>query len=75
MRSTASPRYPDIAFRKASLNELSAATGLKFNIVNRLLVNANLLFRLNSGRPGRQGLAAHRARVRVLVMPREDRRA
>ena len=40
--------YPDIAFRNASLNELSAATGLKFNIVNRLLVNANLLFRLNS---------------------------
>ena len=40
--------YPDIAFRKASLNELSAATGLKFNILNRLLVNANLLFRLNS---------------------------
>ena len=40
--------YPDIAFRKDSLNELSAATGLKFNIVSRLLLNANLLFRLNS---------------------------
>ena len=40
--------FPDIAFRKDSLNELSAATGLKLNIVNRLLVNANLLFRLNS---------------------------
>ena len=40
--------FPDIAFRKESLNELSAATGLKINILNRLLVNANLLFRLNS---------------------------
>jgi hypothetical protein len=40
--------FPDIAFRKDSLNELSAATGLKINILNRLLVNANLLFRLNS---------------------------
>ena len=40
--------FPDIAFRKDSLNELSAATGVKVNIVNRLLVTGNLLFRLNS---------------------------
>ena len=40
--------YPDIAFRKDSLNELSAATGLKVNVVNRLIVTGNLLFRLNS---------------------------
>jgi len=40
--------FDDIAFRKGSLHELSAATGLKLNIVDRLLLNANLLFRLNS---------------------------
>jgi hypothetical protein len=39
---------PDIGFRRGSLHELSAATGLKVNIANRLLVNANLLFRLNA---------------------------
>jgi hypothetical protein len=39
---------PDIAFRKGTLHELSAATGFKLNIGNRLLVNGNLLFRLNS---------------------------
>ena len=40
--------FPDISFRKDSLHELSAATGVKVNIVNRLLVTGNLLFRLNS---------------------------
>ena len=40
--------FADIAFRKGSLHELSAATGFKLNIVDRLLLNANLLFRLNS---------------------------
>jgi hypothetical protein len=40
--------FSDIAFRKGSLHELSAATGFKLNIVDRLLLNANLLFRLNS---------------------------
>ena len=40
--------FPDIAFRKRTLHELSAATGFKVNIADRLLVNANLLFRLNS---------------------------
>lgn len=41
--------FPDIAFQKRTLNEVSAATGFKLNIADRLLVNANLLFRLNSG--------------------------
>jgi hypothetical protein len=40
--------FSDIAFRKGGLHELSAATGFKLNIVDRLLINANLLFRLNS---------------------------
>jgi hypothetical protein len=40
--------FADIAFRRGSLHELSAATGFKVNIVDRLLLNANLLFRLNS---------------------------
>jgi hypothetical protein len=40
--------FADIAFRKGSLHELSAATGFKLNIVDRLLLNGNLLFRLNS---------------------------
>jgi hypothetical protein len=38
----------DIAFRRRGLNELSAATGFKLNIADRLLVNANLLFQLNA---------------------------
>ncbi len=40
--------FSDIAFRKGNLHELSAATGVKLNIVDRLLLNANLLFRLNA---------------------------
>ncbi len=40
--------FSDISFRRRTLNELSAATGLKLNIANRLLVNANLLFQLNA---------------------------
>ena len=59
--------FPDIAFRKDSLNELSAATGLKLNIVNRLLDERQPAVPPQLGRAGRQGLAAHRARVRVLV--------
>jgi hypothetical protein len=40
--------FPDIAFRRASLHEISAATGFKLNVVDRLLVHANLLIRLNA---------------------------
>ncbi len=39
---------PDIGFRTGTLHELSAATGLKLNLADRLLVNANVLFRLNA---------------------------
>ena len=39
---------PDIGFSRRTLHELSAATGVKVNIAGRLLVNANLLFRLNA---------------------------
>ena len=38
---------PDIGFRKGTTHELSAATGIKLNLGNRFLINANVLFRLN----------------------------
>jgi hypothetical protein len=44
----AASQFNDIAFRRRALNELSAATGFKLNIADRLLVNANLLFQLNA---------------------------
>lgn len=40
--------YENIGFSRGTLHELSAATGLKLNVGERLLVNANLLFRLNA---------------------------
>lgn len=40
--------FSDIAFRRRALNELSAATGLKLNVADRLLVTGNLLFQLNA---------------------------
>jgi hypothetical protein len=40
--------FPNITFETASINELSSAAGLKINIAGRLLVNTNLLFRLNN---------------------------
>ncbi|HLG60004.1 MAG TPA: hypothetical protein VI485_31985 [Vicinamibacterales bacterium] len=39
---------PNITFTSGSFNELSAAAGLKINVVGRLLVDLNLLVRLNS---------------------------
>jgi hypothetical protein len=41
--------FPNIAFESGSINELSSAVGLKINVAGRLLLNANLLVRLNSG--------------------------
>jgi hypothetical protein len=41
--------FPNIAFDTGSINELSSAAGLKINVAGRLLVNTNLLVRLNSG--------------------------
>jgi outer membrane putative beta-barrel porin/alpha-amylase len=41
--------YPNIAFDTGSINELSSAVGLKINLAGRLLLNTNLLMRLNSG--------------------------
>ena len=41
--------YPNIAFDTGSINELSSAVGLKINVAGRLLLNTNLLMRLNSG--------------------------
>jgi hypothetical protein len=41
--------YPNIAFDTGSINELSSAVGLKINLAGRLLLNTNLLVRLNSG--------------------------
>jgi hypothetical protein len=40
--------FPNITFRRSSFNELSAAAGLKINPAGRLLVNLNMLMRLNS---------------------------
>jgi hypothetical protein len=40
--------YPNITFTTGSVNELSAAAGLKINVVGSLLVDVNLLVRLNS---------------------------
>ena len=40
--------YPNIAFDTGSINELSTAVGLKINVAGRLLLNTNLLMRLNS---------------------------
>jgi len=40
--------YPNITFTHGSFNELSAAAGLKINPVGRMLLNLNMLVRLNS---------------------------
>jgi len=40
--------FPNITFTNGSFNELSAATGLKINTFGRLLLNMNVLVRLNS---------------------------
>jgi hypothetical protein len=40
--------FPNIAFQSGSFNELSGAVGLKVNLAGRLLLNTNLLIRLNS---------------------------
>jgi hypothetical protein len=39
--------YPNIAFSRQSFNEVSGAVGLKVNMLERLLVDANLLFALD----------------------------
>jgi len=40
--------FSNIAFTTGSVNEISAAAGLKINVVGSLLVDVNLLVRLNS---------------------------
>jgi outer membrane putative beta-barrel porin/alpha-amylase len=40
--------FPSITFDTGSINELSSAVGLKINLAGRLLLNTNLLVRLNS---------------------------
>ena len=40
--------FPNISFGKGSFNELSGAVGLKVNVAGPLLVNVNVLMRLNS---------------------------
>jgi hypothetical protein len=40
--------FPNITFTTGSVNEISAAAGLKINVVGRLLVDLNLMVRLNS---------------------------
>ena len=46
--STVTAVFPNIAFDTGSINELSSAVGLKINVAGRLLLNTNLLMRLNS---------------------------
>jgi hypothetical protein len=41
-------QFPNISFGKGSFNELSGALGLKVNVAGPLLVNVNVLMRLNS---------------------------
>lgn len=41
--------FPNIAFYTGSISEVSSAVGVKINLAGRLLLNANLLARLNSG--------------------------
>jgi hypothetical protein len=41
--------FPSIAFDTGSINEVSSAMGLKINLAGRLLLNTNVLVRLNSG--------------------------
>jgi hypothetical protein len=40
--------FPNITFTTGSINEISAAAGLKINVLGRLLLDMNLLVRLNS---------------------------
>jgi hypothetical protein len=40
--------FPNITFTSGSFHEISAAAGLKMNVFNRLLLDLNLLVRLNS---------------------------
>jgi hypothetical protein len=40
--------FTNLTFTSGSFNEISAATGLKVNVAGRMLVDMNLLFRLNS---------------------------
>jgi hypothetical protein len=41
--------FPNIAFASGSIHELSTAVGLKINLAGQLLLNTNLLVRLNTG--------------------------
>ena len=41
--------FPNIAFGTGSINELSSSVGLKINVAGQLLLNTNLLVRLNAG--------------------------
>ena len=40
--------FPNITFTSGSFNEIGAAAGLKVNVFGRLLIDLNLLVRLNS---------------------------
>ncbi len=39
--------FPDITFEETSFSELTGAVGLKLNLFEELLVDFNLLFKLN----------------------------
>ena len=58
--------FPNITFTSGSFNEISAAAGLKVNVLGRLLAGSESPGSSELGRSARQDLAARRRRVRVL---------
>ncbi len=60
--------FPNIAFENQSFSEVNGAFGLKANLFGRLLLNLNLLIQPRHARLARQGHAAHRHRLLVLIV-------
>jgi hypothetical protein len=40
-------RFPNIVFTRESMNSLSGASGVKVSVLDRLLVDINVLFKLD----------------------------
>ena len=59
--------YPNIVFSRQSFSAHSGAVGVKVNLLERLLLDVNLLFALDDSRRPRQGDSARRLRVRFLT--------
>ena len=59
--------FPNVTFREDSFNELSGAIGFKLNVVQDLLLDFNVLFRLDRQRSPRQDHATSGDRVCVVM--------